>query len=206
MSFDLDVAGIGSMVVDHVHRVPRIAAPGEKVVIDSTTRCPGGVTLNHLAWASILGARTGVFGHVGDDEGGRFLREAAESCGVVTHLVADGSAPSSEAHVFVAEGGERAIYMARGVTADATPERIRDHHAEFLRRARIVSTEVSQLPLPVVREVLRLARENGATTVLDLDVPPSDAVPLLGTREELDEILRLADVIKPTLPAAREVV
>ena len=57
-----DVVGIGSMVVDLIYRVPRIAGAEEKVILNSypdgkpERKLVGGVTLNHLAWASLLGA------------------------------------------------------------------------------------------------------------------------------------------------------
>jgi arabinose-5-phosphate isomerase len=94
--------------------------------------------------------------------------------------------------------------MAPGATAETTPEHVRRHHASFIRRARRVSTEVSQLPLAAVAEVLDLAREAGVPTVLDLDLPPSEAVPALGTRDALDAVLRAADLLKPSKAAAAE--
>src|SRR5262249_35490494 len=48
------------------------------------------------------------------------------------------------------------------------------------------------------------ARENSIPTVLDLDVPPSDAISTLGTRAELDQALKLATYLKPAKVAARE--
>ena len=41
------------------------------------------------------------------------------------------------------------------------------------------------------------------TTFLDVDLPPSEAVPTLGTDAELAQALSLADVLKPTAAAAR---
>ncbi|GAG00156.1 unnamed protein product, partial [marine sediment metagenome] len=61
-------------------------------------------------------------------------------------------------------------------------------------------------PLDAVREVLRIAREAGIPTVLDLDVPPSDALATLGDEKTLDDVLRAADVLKPSKLAVRELV
>ena len=106
----------------------------------------GGVVLNHLGWAALLGLRTGVFGKQADDENGRFLREAMERHGIEHRFVLDGSA-SAFADIYVDDAGGRAIYMAPGATAETTPEFVRRHHAEFIRSAARVTTEVSQLPL-----------------------------------------------------------
>ena len=74
---DLDLVGIGSMVVDRVHRAARILGPDEKGPLQSepggasVRTFIGGVILNQLGWASALGLRTGIFGKGADDENGR---------------------------------------------------------------------------------------------------------------------------------------
>ena len=96
----LDAVGIGSMVVDRVHRAPRILGSDEKGILrdlghgDPVRRHVGGVVLNHLGWASALGLRTGIFGRQADDENGRFLRAAMDRLGIERQLAIDGSASS----------------------------------------------------------------------------------------------------------------
>ncbi|MEE8475222.1 MAG: PfkB family carbohydrate kinase [Myxococcota bacterium] len=207
----LDVVGIGSMVVDRVHRSRRILGSDEKGILrDVENSGPvrsyvGGVVLNHLGWAAMLGLHTGIFGRQADDEGGRFLRDAMDRFGIERDLLLDGSA-SSVAEIFVDDQGGRAIYMAPGATAETTAAQIRRHHLEFIRRAQQLSTEVSQLPLEAVREALAIAHEARIPTVVDLDVPPSDALAGLGGQEELDAVLRAAGLLKPSKMAARELV
>lgn len=54
-------------------------------------------------------------------------------------------------------------------------------------------------------EAMRVARDAGVRVLFDLDVDPAYFVEAgLGTREELLEALRLADVLKPCKAAARE--
>ncbi len=209
----LDVAGCGSMVVDLFYRTPRIINSDEKVILDANGQGPGGlaieqasvggVVLNHLGWSRLLGLETGIFGKMGDDRNGEFLRDGMESLGIRHHLTLDGSA-SSYATVFVDPAGNRAIYMMRGATAELRPSEIRARHSAFIRTARMVSTEISQLPLKTVIAILRLAREHSIPTILDLDVPPSDVLHTLGTRAQLDQALRLATYLKPAKRAARE--
>ncbi len=206
----LDVVGCGSMVVDLFYRTPRIIKADEKVILDANgagaaieQASVGGVVLNHLGWARVLGLDTGIFGKMGDDRNGQFLREGMESLGIRHHLTLDGSA-SSYATVFVDPSGNRAIYMMRGATAELKPSEIRARHGAFIKNARMVSTEISQLPLKTVLAILKFAKENSIPTVLDLDVPPSDAIATLGTRAELDQALKLATYLKPAKGAARE--
>jgi len=206
-----DLAGTGSMVVDHFVRAPRILAADEKILLDGHDGEPvirtlvGGVTLNHLGWARILGLRVALFGKQADDVSGRFLRAGMDRIGIERHLDLDGSA-SSFAQILVDAGGGRAIYMSRGATSELTPADVDANFRDVIESAAVVSSEVSQVPLATVRRVLERARAAGALTVVDLDVPLADAVPALGTREELDAVLGLADVLKPSLNAVRGLV
>jgi arabinose-5-phosphate isomerase len=196
----LDVAGTGSMVVDEIWRVPRIIGPDQKALLAdgaALQRRIGGVTLNHLGWARVLGLRTGIFGKQSDDARGSFLRAGMDRLGIERQIELDGSA-SSFAQILVDDGGARAIYMARGATGELTPAEIDSRHRSMIARATWVTSEVSQLPLATVVRVLEVARACGARTALDLDVPLADAVPRLGTREQLHAALSLADLLKPS--------
>lgn len=199
----LDVAGTGSMVVDEIFLAKRIVAADEKSLLRAddagqiARRQVGGVTLNHLGWARVLGLRTAIFGKQADDANGRFLRSGMERLGIERHLDLSGSA-SSFAQIYVDPSGSRAIYMARGATGELTPEDVDKRHRAVIESAELVTSEVSQVPLAAVQRAFEIARAAGARTVLDLDVPPADAVPALGSRAELDAVLRLADWIKPS--------
>ncbi|MGD0073057.1 MAG: PfkB family carbohydrate kinase [Candidatus Binataceae bacterium] len=206
----LDVAGCGSMVVDLIYRTPRILRADEKILLRphgtggaAEQRSVGGVTLNHLGWARVLGLSTGIFGKMADDHNGAFLRLGMENLGIQHHLTLDGR-ESSFATVFVDPAGNRAIYMSRGATADLAPDEIRRRHGGFIRRAQLVSTEISQLPLKTVNALLLYARAHSIPTVLDIDVPPSDACASLGSEAEFERALKLATILKPAKAAARE--
>ncbi len=205
-----DLVGIGSMVVDLIYRTPRIIGSEEKIALDryengSTTQMlVGGVTLNHLSWAGLLGLRTGIFGKQGDDEYGRFLRAGMDRYSIDKHITLDG-ASSSFAHIFVAPGGGRAIYMSPAATSETTSDYIRAEHADYIRSSKIVSTEISQLPLDAVVAVLEIAREAGVVTALDVDIPRSDALKALGNADQFERALHLADYIKPSKAAVIEI-
>jgi sugar/nucleoside kinase (ribokinase family)/D-arabinose 5-phosphate isomerase GutQ len=203
--------GIGSMVADRLHRVPRILGVDEKGIVRTSESGrtaelrAGGVVLNHLGWAAVLGLPVGIFGKQADDANGRFLRDAMDRFGIAKDLALDGSA-SSFADIYVDDAGGRAIYMAPGATSETTYAHVRRHHERTIAGALRVTTEVSQLPLAAANEVCRLAEVAGVPTVVDLDVPPSDAVPVLGTQAELDQLLRRAKILKPSSAAGRELV
>ncbi len=206
----LDLVGIGSMVVDRIHRTPHMLSRGEKTIlrgVDSTEpvrRYTGGVVLNHLGWAAALGLRTGIFGRQADDPNGRLLRGAMDRLGIETNLVLDGSA-SSFAEIFVDDAGERVIYMAPGATSETTAEHVQRDHAAFIGRGARLSTEISQLPLPAVAAALEIARKARIPTVVDFDVPPDEAIGALGDEATLESVLRNATLLKPAKLAAAAV-
>lgn len=205
----LELVGIGSMVIDRMHRTRRVLGASEKGLLEAAPgeapvqRRIGGLMLNQLGWAALFGLPVGIFGRQADDDAGRALRRAMAAHGIATSLDLSGSA-SSIAEIFVDAEGERAIYMAAGATAETRPEHVRRDHADFITRGRRLSTEISQLPLDTTLAALELAHAKGLSTVVDLDVLPSDALETLGDRATFDAVLRAADLLKPTATAARE--
>lgn len=209
------IVGIGSNVVDVIYRVNRIAGPEAKTYIlpdesgSVVTEIAGGVTLNHLAWTARLGVPAGLFGFQGDDRYGVMIRDEMDRHGIDRSAirVVEGRA-SGFSVVNVAEDADRAIYMARALTAETTAAHVETHFADYIRSAAMVTTEISQLPLDAVIAVLRIAREGGVSTVLDVDVPPDFAIEVagLGSPEDFEEALRLADVVKPAKAAALQMV
>ncbi len=202
-----DVAGTGSMVLDTIYRAPRLLGSEEKGLLAAhpsgqlAERFVGGVTLNHLGWAAALGLRTAVFGKQADDEAGRFLRAGMARLGIAAHLDLSGG-HSSFAQVYVDPRGERAIYMSRGATGELTPDEIDALHAGVIGAASMVTTEISQVPRAAARRVLERAREGGALTVVDLDVPLEGAREL-GSEADFHAVLGLADLLKPSRAATR---
>lgn len=212
MKKHFDLVGAGSMVVDLIYRTPRLISGEEKIKLHqygaggaTVKMLVGGVTLNHLSWASLLGLRVGICGKQGDDEYGRLLRAGMDRHRIDKHITLDGSA-SSSAHIFVDPEGRRGIYMCPAATSETTGDYMKTRHADYIRRSRMFSTEISQLPLDAVVAALEIAREAGATTVLDVDIPRSDAIRTLGSAEDFERALKLADYLKPSKAAASEMV
>ncbi|CAB4027692.1 aRABinose 5-phosphate isomerase, partial [Paramuricea clavata] len=168
----------------------------------------GGVTLNHLSWASILGVPTGLLALQGDDKSGKLIRKTMKNMNVSTEFVqVSKKFTTGESFVFVQEDGERSIVMATGATS-LMNEKIARHYFEktIMNDCQMLTTEISQVPLSGVLAVLQTAKAAGITTVLDLDVSPSVAIneAQLGTIDELIECVRTADILKPAKHAAKE--
>ncbi|MBZ5538707.1 MAG: carbohydrate kinase family protein [Acidobacteriia bacterium] len=202
----VDVVGLGSCTVDFFALVPRLIGGEEKINVDRLEVHAGGVTANNLTQVARLGARAGWFGLIGDDANGRVILDAF----AIDHM--DTSAVeivpgelSSMTWIPVDAHGERCIYMFPNVTARVTPEQIRARFAPYIRQARHLHTEASQLPLAPVLEAIRVAKSSGVKVLFDLDVDPTYFVQSgLGSESDLKEALRLTDVLKPCKAAARE--
>lgn len=202
----VDVVGLGSCTVDFFALVPRLIGAEEKINVDRMEVHAGGVTANNLTQVARLGARAGWFGLIGDDTNGRVILDAFASDHMDTSAVeiVPGKL-SSMTWIPVDARGERCIYMFPNITARVTPEQIRTLFAPYIRQARHLHTEASQLPLAPVLEAIRIAKSAGVKVLFDLDVDPTYFVQSgLGSESDLKEALRLTDVLKPCKAAARE--
>ena len=198
------------MVVDLFHRMPRIIGADEKILIDagrlapSTQPAVGGVVLNHLGWARMLGLETGIFGKMGDDRHGEFLRAGMDAA---RHP------PRSDARrqrKFLRDDLRRLrTAIARSTWCAARPPSLSP------RRFARAMASLSAMPTwcrpkfrsfrcATVIAILRVRPRHSIPTVLDVDVPPSDACAVLGTRASWSARSPCATFLKPAKAAARE--
>jgi len=207
------VLGCGSNVVDQMFRVKAIPNVGEKGFFQSPVKTleksvVGGVTLNHLSWASLLGVPTGLLALHGKDSTGRMIRKKLLDLSVTDQFIqVDDNFVSAESYVFVQEDGERSIIMAPGATSLIDQNAVRKYfESAIINYASMLTTEVSQVPLPGVIELLKVSREHNIPTVVDFDVAPSVAIKeaKLGNIDQLKELLKLCNVLKPAKHVAKE--
>ena len=71
----VDIVGLGEVVVDWVAEIPHFPRPDEKIDALSENYFSGGVTANYLVAVSRLGGLCGFIGAVGYDSYGDFLIE-----------------------------------------------------------------------------------------------------------------------------------
>jgi sugar/nucleoside kinase (ribokinase family) len=201
------VVGIGSCGIDYFAIVPRLLGPEEKINAERTEIHPGGVTGNNLTQVARLGEKAGWLGLIGDDESGRLIARAFAEDGLdLSGIEVIAGEKSTFTWIPVDARGERCIYMFPNVNAKLSAEQVRTRFAGHIIKARHFHTEASQLPLPPIREAVRIAREAGVRVIFDLDVAPSYfAQAGLGSQNEMLETLKFVDVLKPCKAAAREI-
>jgi sugar/nucleoside kinase (ribokinase family) len=201
------VVGIGSCGIDYFAVVPRLLGPDEKINAERLEIHAGGVTGNNLTQVARLGAKAGWLGLIGDDESGRLITRAFAEDGLdLSGIEVIPGEKSTFTWIPVDAHGERCIYMFPNVNGKLSAEQVRTRFAGHIVKARHFHTEASQLPLPPVREAMRIAHEAGVRIIFDLDVAPSYfAQAGLGAEKDLLEALQMVDVLKPCKAAAREI-
>jgi ribokinase len=182
------VVVVASVNVDLVVTVERLPLPGETVTGGRFARHHGGKGGNQAVAAARLGAETVFVGAVGDDAFGADARSALEAEGIdLQGLATLAGEATGVALILVEAGGENSIAVAGGANEALVPDLV----ARALRALELQPADVvlvgHEIPTVSTHEALRLAREAGATTILN----PAPALGLdAGT-------LALADILTP---------
>jgi len=167
---------VGSLNMDFVVSVDRLPSVGETVLGRDFQMIPGGKGANQACAAGKLGASSvavRMIGRVGYDVFADHLKASLSAAGVdVTAVHASRVQPTGVALIWVDRHGQNSIVVASGANhalAAVDVEAMR----KTLRGASIALFQL-ETPLDTVEAALKLAREEGAVTVLD----PAPAQPL----------------------------
>ena len=178
------VAVVGSLNMDFVVTVPRLPAPGETVLGRDFQMIPGGKGANQACAAGKLGGGkvlTRMAGRVGYDLFADHLKASLAAAGVdVSAVYATKSQPTGVALIWVEESGQNAIVVASGANHALSASEVEALRPVF--RGAALALFQLETPFAAVAAALRLAREEGARTILD----PAPARPL--ERELLEQV------------------
>ncbi|MDQ6701476.1 MAG: ribokinase [Acidobacteriota bacterium] len=183
------VVVVGSLNMDFVVRVRRLPAPGETVLGGEFQMIPGGKGANQACAAGRLGGSTvsvKMIGRVGRDVFADHLKASLSAAGVdVSGVHATRSQPTGVALIAVDAAGQNSIVVASGANSELAAVDVEAMRQVF-RGARVALFQLEN-PLDTVAGALRIAREEGLTTILD----PAPAQPLAS------EVLRHVDILTP---------
>jgi len=160
------VVGIGSCGIDYFAIVPRLLGPRKKSTPSAFEIHAGGVTGNNLTQVARLGAK----GRLARPDRGRreWPLDYARLCGRrprSSGIEVIAEEKSTFTWIPVDAQGERCIYMFPNVNGKLSAEQVRTRFAAHIVKARHFHTEASQLPLPPIREGMRIAREAGVRVI-----------------------------------------
>ncbi len=180
---------VGSLNMDFVVAVDRLPSPGETVLGRDFQMIPGGKGANQACATARVGANSvavRMVGRVGYDVFADHLKASLSAAGVdVSAVHATRAQPTGVALICVESAGQNSIVVASGANhalAAADAEAMRS----VFRGARFVLFQLES-PLDTVAAALKLAREEGARTILD----PAPAQPLA------PELLANVDILTP---------
>lgn len=180
---------VGSLNMDFVVSTERLPAPGETVLGRDFQMIPGGKGANQACAAGRTGGgnvTVRMIGKVGYDVFADHLKASLSAADVdVSWVHASRSQPTGVALIWVERSGQNAIVVASGANHElhaADVEALRSP----IRGARLALFQL-ETPLPTVAAALRLARQEGVTTILD----PAPAQPLPA------ELLEGVDILTP---------
>jgi ribokinase len=112
----------GSLNIDLIYSVDKIAIPGETISSFSLTKSAGGKGANQAAALAKAGMETWMAGKIGPD--GTFLLSLLESYGVHTEKVIQYEGPSGQAVIQVEKSGQNSIILFAGGNGLVSPDEI----------------------------------------------------------------------------------
>ncbi len=169
----------------------------QEQLVESGSFTIGGSAAIMACGAARLGLDVAFAGRVGDDDAGRYLREALSSRGVDTRALRMDPALPTPLTVVLTRGDDRAILTSPGtltsVDGGDVPEELlaasrHVHSSSYFLQPRLAA----DLP-----DLFRTARTYGATTSLDTQDDPS------GEWAGLDAVLAETDIFLPNAQEAR---
>lgn len=164
----------GSLNMDLVARVPRMPGPGETLAGHGFFSNAGGKGANQAVAAARQGAQVAMVGQVGADAFGAELGTALHDNGVdVTDVRATAEAPTGVAMILVDDGAQNCIAVIAGANAKVGPADAQAL-AERLGPGDLLLLQL-EVPMDAVQRAAAVARERGATVVLN--PAPAHALP-----------------------------
>jgi ribokinase len=180
---------VGSLNMDFVVTVEHLPAPGQTVLGRDFQMIPGGKGANQACAAARLGANSVIVrmvGRVGYDVFADHLKASLSAAGVdVSAVHATRAQATGVALISVETSGQNSIVVASGANHALVASETEAMRSVF-RGARFVLFQLES-PLDTVVAALKLARAEGARTMLD----PAPAMPLP------TELLANVDILTP---------
>ncbi|MBT5775239.1 MAG: ribokinase, partial [Dehalococcoidia bacterium] len=192
----MTVVVLGGINMDFIVESPVIAAPGETREGSRFYTTPGGKGANQaVAAARVLEGRAPVemAGLLGEDLYSEEMRTYLEASGVgTTHLGVAPGAHCGVAVILIDATGENSVNAVYGSNL-LVDEPVARAATEGLASIDILLVQ-HEVPLEATAIAMRLARDRGATVILD----PAP------TRDNADHLLQLATIVTPNQHEARD--
>ena len=177
---------LGNSNVDFVLRIPRFHRSGETILADSLGIFFGGKGANQAITAKRLGGEVALITKVGNDHYGKLYRRHLIKNGLNQKLILeDKKLSTGTAVIELTPKGENRIVSFLGANGSLSVDDLK-RLERYWRGVEVFVTQL-EVPLPTVERGLRMAKEQGAVTLLNPS-PPTRLPP---------SVLTLVDFIVP---------
>ncbi|NHJ22666.1 MAG: carbohydrate kinase family protein [Candidatus Lokiarchaeota archaeon] len=190
----VDIVGLGEIVIDWVTEIPHFPKPDEKINALSENYFPGGVTANYLVATARLGGRSGFIGAVGYDSYGDYLVEdfVKENVDITCiKKIVDKKTPVN--FIFLAQGEKTIIQSPHMQT---TKIEIEDLSEDYISNSKLLHTTV--IHQEVTEKAIEIAKQNDVRISIDLE----SQIAVRGW-SNLKNVLMNADILLPNKEGAK---
>ena len=200
-----DIVGLGGCGIDKSTKVKSFSDKNNKVTCDNLTINEGGVTANNLIQVARLGLKTAWCGMLGEDEQGEYLIKKFGEDNIKVYVKKIDK--TQFCWIIIDEQGEKQIYIFPNATKLLTPEIVEENFKEIIKQSRHFHTEAAVIPLAAAIKGAEIAKEAKSKVLVDIDGSPDYLInkAKIGTKEELNRLMDLADVIKLSKSAAKNI-
>ena len=190
----VDIVGLGEIVIDWVTEIPHFPKPDEKVDALSENYFSGGVTANYLVATARLGGNSGFIGAVGDDSYGDYLVEDFVKENVdftCVKKIINKKTPVN--FIFLAQGEKTIIQSPHMQT---TKIEIKDLSEDYISTSKLLHTTV--IHQEVTEKAVEIAKRNDVKISIDLE----SQIAVRGW-SNLKNVLTNADILLPNKEGAK---
>ncbi|MFX1518055.1 MAG: carbohydrate kinase family protein, partial [Promethearchaeota archaeon] len=193
---EIDVIGLGEIVIDLLLKISRFPKPDEKIYVLNSQKQAGGVTANFCVGVARQGLNVAFFGGVGNDEEGKYLRMILQKENVKDkYLFTLKSKVTPINVVMITKDGEKYILQSEHMRLTLPSEELITK--EVIRESRHL--HLTAINYTTAFKAVRLAKELGLTTSLDLE---SQVVQEY--QNQLPQFLKHIDILLPNKGGAYE--
>jgi ribokinase len=161
---------LGSSNVDLILKVPRFHNPGETIMAEDLVTVFGGKGANQAIAAKRLGGKVGFITKLGDDHYGQTYRWFLTKNGLNPKgILKDKERPTGIALIELNPNGENRIIVSAGANGSISENELKKLSPSW-KGIHVFVTQL-EIPLPAVHMGLKMAKDQGALTLLNPSPP-----------------------------------
>ena len=162
-----DISILGIFVADISFSGPKIPSVGETILGTKYKVGPGGKGCNQAIAVARLGGKVNFFSKIGKDDYGKLALETLKKNNIDTkYIVQKKDLQTGVAGILIDKNsGKNAINVITGAPSTFSFKDIEDK-TELIKKSKIFLTQL-EIPKDVTLQCLKIAKENGVTTILN---------------------------------------